>query len=329
MKISDQQMTLPLDFGEVVETKMQPSRPEGISDITWSYSRRDTLEQCPLRYYFLYFGANKRAAKGEPLKEQLTTLKATENRYLRTGGILHLAISRYLRSVQRDTPLPLSDLINWSRRKFQADIAYSRDYPNLREVNGKYPPVLLREYIYQDFDASQLCFEAEERMLAAINAFYTEDDFEDFRTKGGRKHSIIERIAHLRGLPCRATGKIDLAYRDGDDVVVIDWKLGVGDGYGEDSLQLAAYGLWAMDHFKCRSTQLKVCKVHLTSREIHTFTINDEVLAAARIRIIQDAERMAALERYGQAGTANAFTPRLVRNICRTCTFEGVCYDRN
>ena len=69
--------------------------------VEWSYSRRSTLNQCARKYYFEYYGSNKYTAVREPLKEQLHFLKQLQNRYERTGFILHLMISQYFKKAQK------------------------------------------------------------------------------------------------------------------------------------------------------------------------------------------------------------------------------------
>lgn len=55
------------------------------------------MEQCPLRYYFEYYGSHLRMARDEPRKERLRFLKSLSNRHLRTGTIVHLIIRTYFK----------------------------------------------------------------------------------------------------------------------------------------------------------------------------------------------------------------------------------------
>src|SRR5712692_7966026 len=129
-----------------------------MESIAWSYSRRSTLERCALRYYFEYFGANRRTAKAETAKEELHLLKSLSNRHERTGTILHLAIAWYLRQAQRGQAPSVERLVGWGQRLFDADRAYSRRNPDggRLDEHTKFPPILLREYHYQQADAEQL-----------------------------------------------------------------------------------------------------------------------------------------------------------------------------
>lgn len=324
MKKRKLQIALPLEFDDV--SSSITSRAEAISSIEWSYSKRDILHQCPLRYYFSYYGSNKRRAKGDERKNRLIELKNMENRYLRSGSLLHVAISLYFSTTKNGNPMTLLQLIDWIRRKFQSDIIFSRTGKTPRNFNPKYPPCLLREYVYERDVADELCLDAEERMIDALTAFYNDPLFEEFRKAGTQADSIVEQTIRPRTLPCRVIGRVDLAFSVGQHAVVVDWKSGTSDAFGDDSLQLAIYGLWAVDHFKCEPADLKVYKAFLSSRELVSFPITTAILNDARIRIIQDAERMATLDTYGQAGVHEAFTPRLLKNVCRLCEYEAICY---
>jgi hypothetical protein len=105
----------------------------------------------------------------------------------------------------------------------------------------------------------------------------------------------------------------------------VDWKLGEEDNAGDDSLQLAVYALWAVQTYGYEPRSIRVCKIFLGSEKIVDFRCNDEVLAVARARILQDAERMLLLDKYGKDANANAFTPSAQQAVCRLCSFLKVC----
>ena len=308
-------------------TIVEAAADERLSGLTWSHSRRSTLEQCPRRYYYEYYGANTRTAKGESAKEELRALKKVENRHERAGSLLHLAIGSYFRRSRNGERSDIDGLIAWARAKFADDRAYSRAHPEGGPAGGsaKYPPVLLREYHYALLDAEALCDDADSRLAAALRTFATGDNFAAFRAGGASQDALVETTLKLSGLPCKVGGRLDLAYRSDGQATIVDWKLGAGDGGGDDSLQLAVYGLWAVEHFGCQPETLRICKAYLGSGEVAEFRIDRAVLAAARARIIQDAERMAAVDRYGRDAIAAAFTPCAHPAVCGLCAFQRAC----
>jgi CRISPR/Cas system-associated exonuclease Cas4 (RecB family) len=304
-----------------------PSARTDVAPVTWSYSRRSTLEQCARRYYYQYFGGNKRLARNDPDKETLHFLKVISNRFERSGSLMHLAVSRWLRALQRGESRDMESLIRWVSGIFAADRAFSRQYPDGDgpQVEGSFPPVLLREFHYRHPDAEQLCDEAANRMLTALRGFPGNLRFAAFQAGASTPDAIIEGAVRLRTLPCKIEGRIDLAYRQDGRVVVVDWKLSEASGNGDESLQLAVYALWAIEHFGCDPSSLEIYKGYLLSGEVVMFRLDPAILVAAKARVVQDAERMIALEAYGRDGVTDAFTPCAHPAVCSLCPFQRVC----
>lgn len=298
-----------------------------VAEITWSYSMRSAMEQCARRYYYAYYGANKLTARAEPHKDLLHFLKKIETRHQRTGSILHLAISVYFGKAKQGNQWSSARLIDFATRIFAQDIAFSRANPDGPiPTDQRFPPVLLREFHYRVPDADRLCREAADAMADSLRSFALSDAFQAQRVAGCNPESEVERQFQLRSLACSVKGKADLAFRGDTIVTVVDWKSGAPDGRGNDSLQLATYGLWALEHYKCAPDQIQVHKAYLAAERLVAFPVSDDVLAAARQRIIQDAETMVAVQEYADKGIAAAFSPCLQPRVCSLCAFEKVCY---
>jgi CRISPR/Cas system-associated exonuclease Cas4 (RecB family) len=305
-----------------------PSLSERLASIEWSYSKRGMFAQCPLRYYYHYYGASQRMAKSETRKQELHFIKQhVTNRYLLSGKALHLVIKTFSKHAKQDNIWETERLADFAKKVYRDSWNHSREHPfGDWFPDTQYPPLLLKEF-YDNVDSAEgLCADEESRLLKAIKAFASDAAFAEFRERGSAPGSLTEESMRLSILDCRVTGKIDLAYRVDDHVTVVDWKIGESDNIGNHSLQLAAYGLWAVEHFNCAVDQLRVCKAFLSSGEITNFHVNDSVLNKARICILQDAERMAFMHEYGRDGIAEAFSPCPYPNVCRMCIYERICY---
>lgn len=305
---------------------LQETRREQVAKVTWSYSRRGTLDQCPRRYYYEYFGSAVRKAKAEPQKQMLQQMKKLQNRYQRAGNLLHLAIATFFRRAQTGMPMTENQLVSWVSFLLQRDRAYSASDPKgLTPSQEKYPPVLLREYYYQQPDAEQLFIDTEQRLQNAVHTFANASSFTEFRNHGIQRTALIEQRLRIPGLACKVDGRLDLAYHEYEYVTIIDWKLGYHDGSGDESLQLAAYALWAIDHFKTNSDNIRISKVYLGNEVVENFSLTPSILLEARARIVQDAERMSALDSYGEQGIVEAFTPYAQPAVCNLCPFQQAC----
>ncbi|NMC59736.1 MAG: PD-(D/E)XK nuclease family protein, partial [Candidatus Methanofastidiosa archaeon] len=240
---------------------------------------------------------------------------------------LHLIISSYLRKSKEGIQWGVDRLVSWANDLFKKDIAFSQSINSNWEVpKEKYPPAALSEFYYSDPDAVEKCLSSISRLTAALKSFMTNPLYSEFRLKGIQPESIIEGFIKLHTVtPCKIDGRVDLAYKDDSTIRVVDWKLGNEDGIGDDSLQLAAYGLWAVETMKYSPESIRVCKVHFGSEAIVNFDCNSQVLSTARARIMQDAERMAFLEDYGKNACIEAFTPCAQESLCRQCAYLGIC----
>lgn len=331
MKGSDTpQLTMPLSPDELQGIQAIAdidSIGDDFRHIMWSYSRRSVLEQCLRRYYNDHYGSSNDTFYKDPDSGELRFLKEVQTRHERTGEILHLLIKSYFRAAQRGDIWGVEKLLESARWMFRADVTYSRSYPDGEmAAMSEHQPVLLHEYHYRQPDADALCVEAEARLLEALQAFATEDVYEEFRVSVGRKETLIEHWFTLEGLPCKVRGVVDLAFGTEGRATVVDWKIGTDDHGGADSLQLATYGLWAVGQFRASPAAVRICKAYLGSREVRDYQVDEHLLARARARIIQDAQRIAALHEYGQARVAKVFTPCMRPAVCQLCPYKRKCY---
>jgi hypothetical protein len=295
--------------------------------VEWSYSRRQLLEQCPWTYYNKYYGANLLVAKNEPRKSQLHFLKSLSNRHQRTGKILHLMISSYLKHTRDGDPWQPDRLLRWAREMYYEDLRFSREFQRGSYLvpGNQNSPVLLAEFYYEWENAEALWKESQERMHVALNTFFTNPDLEQFRIGASRRGSLIEKRVPIRDEHFSLTARPDAAYPDeGARFTVADWKIGEAGG-SEDSLQLFSYALAAMKEFNCAPQDIDLYKVFLTDGTISKFPIDDRQMMRTKARIIQDVDKMRLLDPYGRAGRSGAFTPCKQPRVCAMCPFKEVC----
>lgn len=295
----------------------------GHARLSWSYSRREAVDQCLLRYFYQYYGAFLNDAT---VREEIKHLRELKNRHLRAGELLHLAIGTYFKKKKLGTDLPFSWLRSWVRKLLAADQAYSRSIRSGgQRSNEQYPPTLLDEIIHDVPGGDELLRSTTEALVAAIQRFFENEACKPFRILGTKSDSQIEHKLSLSGYAAPVYGKLDLAGRDGESVIIVDWKLGGASDGGAESLQLATYGLWAQANYDVPTSEIRIVKVHLSDGEVVDFRADDEAFANARARIHQDLERMELLHKYGEAGVIDAFTASPHPKLCRLCSFRTIC----
>lgn len=326
---------LPLFDMETSEEASEPealriartSSPKSAVGLKWSYSKRGALEQCPRKFYYQYYGANRGKAKDDPAKQKLQQLKQAGNRHTRTGAILHLVIADYLRKAQKGTPWERQHWLDWARTTFERDIARSREgFEETAPSYRRYPPQFLVEFLHED-EASLLCREAQAQMLAGLEAFLDVPAFVAIRELGMQEGAFVEKHFYsLSGFPFGVEGQVDLAHQsETGAVTLVDWKSGDDLGDGDDSLQLAVYALWAKEAFSCEAEDITLYKAFLGNGTLVPFPVSGQLLKVARLKILQDARCFARMHEYGCAGVMEAFTPYAQEAVCRGCSFAPLC----
>ena len=317
-----QQGTL-FDTGPVLVSEPEAAREHSL--IEWSYSRREMFERCLLWYYFHYYGARAGTAKDEPRKQELRFLKKLSNRHLRAGEIMHLVIRTYLKQLKEGEEWTLDRLLRWARDIYRGDFLRSVNYQRgARDHDPQSHSVLLAEFYFDIPDAKLLWEGSAARLVKALTNFMTHPGLERFRRGATHPQSLIEETLRLREEHFHLKGQIDTAYPEGERIVVLDWKLGASGG-GEDSLQLLSYALVVMKHFTCPPEALDLFKVHLEDGSVSQYTVHGEDIRRAKARIIQDSQRMQAVDHYGRNGIASAFTPCGQPRVCSMCPFQQFC----
>jgi len=255
-------------------------------------------------------------------------LKELPTRHTRSGKILHRVIASFFRKAQAGERWTLDRMVGWARRMLREDIDYSQADPDgLTPQDGSFPPVLLHEFHYRWPDALPLYVETEERLVAALTAFYCGPAYARVREIGCTAGAKVETKIKIGGLPCRAEGVIDLHYLDGEGLEILDWKSGAAGPDGDDSLQLSAYGLWGHLEYGLPTDRISVFKGFLGSGHLIPYTISDLEVAAAHARILQDCERMAVAHEYVELSGSAAFTPCVQPEVCRMCPYLRVCRE--
>ena len=183
------------------------------------------------------------------------------------------------------------------------------------------------EFFYGFPDAEELWEKSLARLRQALTNFFRNPEFERFHRGATHPDSLIEKTVRLKDRHFNLRGQIDLAYPEDERQVVLDWKIGAADGESSDSLQLLSYALAAVEDLGCAPESIDLYKVHLGDGDgkITAYTVRDHQIKNARARIIQDTERMRAMDHYGRTGVSRAFTPCEQSRVCHMCPFQALC----
>lgn len=291
---------------------------------THSYSKRDTLATCALRYFFEYYAGGKVVPFDSRRKERVRVLKALTGCYLLAGDILHDLIRLYF---VKGSDWGCNWYVRTASQRFDKAVTYSRDpVANSWMAKEQFPPPHLVEYYYEDERADVIAADAKERLLQAIRNFFGSADVRLLISEMRQGDCVAEkRIGGLRLDNYSIGGKVDLVSTVLPGVRIVDWKMGqpVGD---EPSLQLFTYGWWASQTYNVRAEDVKVQRVFLGNGSVEPErTIGLDAMRRGKARLLQDIELMKELEPYGAVGNEKAFSPCGIENVCRPCKYREIC----
>jgi RecB family exonuclease len=317
--------TIPLSLFETttLEPPLAPLK-DRLRSVEWSFSRRNTFEQCPQKYYLDYYGGSKRHALAETEKPLIRQLKLRQNRYARTGEIVHSAIANYFRLAQKGTIQSAKSLVQWAQRLLAEDLAASRTARVSASPSGASSGPLL-EFSNDPKNAETLYEDAGQRMSAALQNFAVHPRYEKIRNAGRSTGADVERMFKLKNLPCRVTGIVDFAVRASEKPAIVDWKSGKPSQSEDDSLQLTAYALWGAQHFGGPPEKIAIYKAFLGSGSLVAFPLTQASVEKGKRRILQDVERMIEMHDYGAQGRRRTFTPCAQSRVCLLCPYLPIC----
>jgi len=296
--------------------------------IEWSYSKRDLLSKCNRRYYYHYYGFSKKTALEEPNKKIIQSLKDLDTIPLQVGNKLHLIIQTYFKKAQGGEVWSLDRLLNWAGKISREGLAYNRQYNQNNPPSQSNPyKKLLLEFYYQLKNAEESYAEAYSKLTNGLTNFYNSEIYEDFRNNGVSPEASVEKKFSLERWQYKVRGKIDLAYKKGNKIIIVDWKLGNSEG-GDESLQLLSYATSASQEERIPPENIQICMAHLNPNVATEFPVTNENLSNAEARIAQDVETMTYLDGYGRVAALDAFSRCDQLRICASCQYQTICHGR-
>jgi ATP-dependent exoDNAse (exonuclease V) beta subunit len=290
----------------------------------WSYSKIGALNSCPRKFYYKYFGNKKTKAKNEVDKERLQFLEGFTNKYLITGSIVHEIIAKYLKDFQNSESKNIDFYVQTGLKKLSESIKLSE---NIRQGLGGNPNFwvkIIKEIYYQSISTKEFKQICENKIASDIKGFFLTPEFEYLRNGGTQKEALVEKKVNIPILDgFKAEGRIDLAFQSDAKFYIIDWKASISD-YEETSLQLLGYAIWAINEYKLESNEIILQKAFLKDGKIETLESTKEHLFRAKMRIIQDSEKISQMEIYGTEGIIEAFEAKPSKS-CVLCPFQEIC----
>jgi len=295
------------------------------NQFSWSVSRDRTFRECPRKYYFNYYGHWGGWESDTPERtRKIYVLKQLKNRAIWAGEVVHDCIARSLKNLSRDIPvLPIETILDITRNRMRQDFRSSRAgayWQNPRTQCG------LFEHEYDVDIADEQWKATADHVTDCLTSFYSSEYYEHFRRLKPADYLEIEEFSSFKLDEIEVKIKLDCACREGDIIVIWDWKTGKTESAG-DSLQMACYAFYAIQAYQVTPAQVSTRLLNLHLDKLFDRTISQPSLDELVTYITGSINDMLGLLDDPKANTAreNNFAKVERPGLCLRCSFLDVC----
>jgi hypothetical protein len=292
---------------------------------SWSFSRSRTFADCPLKYWFHYYGSwGGWDADAPEEARELYRLKNITGLHLIAGDVVHRAIERALQDWARDREPEAEQVVAWCKSEMQKGLRESQA-ELWRESPKRY--VRLFEHHYGPAPSRETLEKIARKVGTSVRNFFTSRSYALIRETDPDRWLPMETLDSFPFEGTKVFAVPDFAARHEDCVLILDWKTGRPDPRNRD--QVVLYALFAAAKWGADPDEVRGAPVYLLEggdfRPERVMPEDRERVASFMRQSIADMKsRLDDPETNAASRDAFAATPG---RACRSCNFRGVCAD--
>lgn len=293
---------------------------------SWSVSRDNVFLECPRKYYFNYYGHwGGWLTDASQRTREIYVLGKLKHRPMWIGQVVHECIARSLQNISRGVPvLETAEILSITRSLMRQNYRQSINksyWQNPKNNCGFF------EHEYDIEVTDEEWRKAADDVDHCLNAFYDSEEYDQLLKTPQENYLEVEQFSSffVEGVELRI--KLDCAVREGENIVIWDWKTGKRESDTGLSLQMACYAAYARDKYRADLDRILTRRFDLFRGIVHEHTATsaslDEVIDYIRGSItdmkalLEDKEENKAIEEN--------FAKVERRNICGRCNYLKVC----
>jgi len=294
---------------------------------SWSKSRDALFNECRRKYYYNHYGfwggwedsADRRT-------RQIYVLKNLQSRYVWLGSVVHEYIHQLLDQVRYGHDVDLYRLCGRLKKTMEQDFRNSETgrYVKYPKIRGRRYGLFEHEYDF--FLSKQEWGEVFGDAELCVTNFFNSDLFRYIKSVDVENWLPLERLQCFDFEGTRVYVKLDFALRDGEKLIIFDWKTGRVRDIDAD-IQLACYALYSKEKWGIDPEDI-VCKTYnLRIDKVDDYEINDGVIERTRDYMRDSIKSMKELlyDVGGNVAREEDFVMREDRNKCKYCNFKKMC----
>ncbi|MCI0586871.1 MAG: PD-(D/E)XK nuclease family protein [Planctomycetes bacterium] len=292
-------------------------------ELSWSASRSRSFGECRRAYFYLYYGSWRgweRDAPGPVRRAYL--LKQLTNLDILAGSAVHAGLQWYFLERRKGGSPGREEVVERTleemRRTWRQSKAGGWEEDPKRNAR-------LHEHHYGGDLSKGRTDRIRAKALRCLDNFFSLPSLARVREAPAETVLLCEERDGFSFEGWRIHAVPDLALREGEDLVLLDWKSGRPSA--GDPLQLAVYALYAGEKFGARPPRVRGVLAYLGEGRLEATSIRDEDLEGARGEIRRSLAAMREVhfdpdevpldpERFPMSGYPRA---------CPRCNFREMC----
>ena len=303
-----------------------PGQRELQNEFSWSKSRDGVFNACLRAYYYHYYGSwNGWRHDAPPDVRELYIMKNLQSVPLWTGAVIHDAVRQVVQALSQGKTLPVEQALISARERMQRDLEESRSGRFRRRPNRMCG---LLEHYYGLPLTNETIQEAMVSAEGCIRRFYTTASYRKMLELGPSGILEVERLESVRLSGSKVWVSPDVILRNEDDsITIVDWKTGRSASSDATRLQLAIYGIYAVQSYGASPQSLLGVEENLRLGEEHVYPLKEWVLDEARKYVDNSIRKMQALLHDQARNIALIRDFPMTDNlaVCMGCRFRRAC----
>jgi CRISPR/Cas system-associated exonuclease Cas4 (RecB family) len=301
------------------------------NQLRWSKSRASTFSDCKRKYYLRYYqhwgGWEEDASEISRLAYRLGKMVTMATL---TGSAVHEVLAAHFRGLSNGQ---FRDLIPERPVEIMRRVWMDAKKELWRGNPKKYPPLF--ELYYDQMPADDKLLSYADKARQAIRAVMglpiygrlKNIDRADILWVDPAGGAFTERVV-FNIPPYEAISVPDLIYKDGKDIVIVDWK--TGQAREEDRLQMQAGAIWARQRIRDAAGPIRAYLAYLVAESSDEFPVTDEDCVLAEGIIRRDMEAMSGYLEDPDRNiprSEESFPRQKSRKFCEYCEFQEICFN--
>ncbi|MFW6137173.1 MAG: PD-(D/E)XK nuclease family protein [Candidatus Aminicenantaceae bacterium] len=293
------------------------------NEFSWSVTRDRMFRTCLRMYYFHYYGSwgGWETEAGERTR-LIYVLKQLQNRHMWAGRKVHEGIEKALNLVRRGESFEEKIIIGCIIAEMRKEFSHSKKKTYMQKPKDGG----LFEHEYEVAVSDNEWKRNADHVVHCLESFFQSEVYKKIMDLPKEDWLEMEHLSYFVYHGMKIYVMLDFAFRDGDSVVVYDWKTGK-EKHNRFNLQMACYGMYAEQKWYTSPDKIRLVELYLHEGREKSLCLAELDMERAQRYIRDSIAVMIDLLDDGESNrtSENRFEFTQNENLCRFCNYQKVC----